>query len=56
MGVLSKLKKLVGLAEKHEDTIAKAASKKSSKIDEEDVKKAVDKASEMTDESSKGSN
>jgi hypothetical protein len=50
MGKLKALKKLLGLVQKNEDKIAKKVSKKSSKIDEEQVKKAVDKASSAAGE------
>jgi hypothetical protein len=50
MGKLKALKELLGLVQKNEDKIAKKVSQKSSKIDEEQVKKAVDKASSAAGE------
>jgi hypothetical protein len=50
MGKLKALKELLGLVRKNEDKIAKKVSQKSSKIDEEQVKKAVDKASSAAGE------
>jgi|GEM_PF-3275857 len=54
MGLLRKLQRAVGLAQENEDRVAKAVSEKSSRLDESDVKKGMDKASEMAGES--GSN
>ncbi|WP_436930406.1 hypothetical protein [Halosimplex halobium] len=44
MGVLSKLKKLLGLAEKHDDRIARAVSKRTDRVDESQVRDAVNTA------------
>jgi len=54
MGLLRKLQRAIGLAQENEDRVAKAVSEKSSRLDESDVKKGIDKAGEMAGES--GSN
>lgn len=53
MGLLNKLLKVVGLAESNKKKIAKAASKKSSKLDQQKVEKAIDKASKAADKKKK---
>ncbi|QLH82834.1 hypothetical protein [Halosimplex pelagicum] len=44
MGTLSKLKKVLGLAEKHDDRTAREVGKRTDKVDESQVKDAVDTA------------
>ncbi|QPV63686.1 hypothetical protein I7X12_03380 [Halosimplex litoreum] len=44
MGTLSKLKKLLGLAEKHDDRVAKEVSERTDRVDESQVKDAVNTA------------
>ncbi|WP_135364180.1 hypothetical protein [Halosimplex halophilum] len=43
-GALSKLKKLLGLAERHDDRIAKAVSKRTDRVDESQVRDPVNTA------------
>jgi hypothetical protein len=53
MGKLKYLKKLLGLLSKKDDKVAREVSKRTSKVDEEQVKETIDKASEMADKKSK---
>lgn len=52
MGTLNKPKKLVGLVRSDEATIAENVDGRSSRFDEHDVEKAVDKAADVAGESS----
>lgn len=54
MGLTSKIKRAIGLAQENEDEVAKAVSEKSSKLDESDVREGLDRAGETANES--GSN
>lgn len=49
MGKLKYLKKLLGLLQNNDDKIAKQVSKKTSKLDEDQVKKGINKASDKVD-------
>lgn len=50
MGIVRKLMKVVGVAEDNKEKIAEEASKRSSKVDEQQVETAIDKASDLKDE------
>ncbi|MFB6082916.1 MAG: hypothetical protein ABEJ94_01560 [Halorientalis sp.] len=53
MGKLKIVKKVLDLLKQNEDKVAKEVSKRTSKVDEEQVKKGIDKASDLVDERSK---
>ena len=48
MGVMNKLRRLLGLVEGHEDTVAKQVSKRTS-VGEETVKDGLDRARDAVD-------
>ncbi|MFB6139252.1 MAG: hypothetical protein ABEJ26_02310 [Halosimplex sp.] len=50
MGLLSKHKRLVGLAERYDDKVAKHVSKRSDKLDEGDMKNGIDATPSKIDE------
>lgn len=53
MGVMSKIKRLLGLVEGHEDKVAKQVSKRTS-VSEEQAKEGLTKAQETVNDASSG--
>lgn len=55
MGVMSKLRRVLGLVEGHEEELAETVSKRTS-VSKEGAQKGLEKAQEVLGDSGKGSN